>query len=825
LPNSRFLLLLLSSFIISGCKKVVDEAGKIGTCPTIKSTDPISGAINVATNKVITITFNDDLNPASVNESTIQLKAGTTRIQGVVTYANKVATFTPSVPLSARTVYTGVVTIGVRDFARTALPVEYTWNFNTGNTPIVVSTDPINGQTDVNFRKVIQATFSTSMDASSITASTYVIRDGSKIIPGAISFVGLNALFTPTIPLTPNTLFTGTISASAKDLLGNLMGTEYKWSFATGAALNVISTDPLEGTINVVLNKVIKVVFNKAIDVTTLTSANFNLKRGTVIVPGVISYAGRTATFVPTTVLAINTLYTGTVTANVKDSVGNNLIADYVWSFTTGNSPVVVSTDPSNGALDVPLAKIITANFSTAMNPATITGTSFTVTRGAVVVPGVVSYAGTTASFTPSSPLLVNTIYTGTITTAAIDALGNSIAANYVWSFTTVGLPPVVSSTDPANFATNVTLNKMVSAVFSKTMNSATINSANFTLKQGFFTVPGTITYSGRTATYTPATPLAVNTPYTAIITSNVKDSTGLNMAADYTWTFTTGNAPVVTSTDPAPNAIGVAINKSVTATFSTPMDPTTITGSSFTVKRGTISVLGTVTYTGLTATFTPSVNYAGNTVYTATVTNDVKDVSGNAMTNNYVWSFTTAGISPTVISTDPANNAINVPANKIITANFSTAMNPATITGTSFTLNRGLIAVAGVVSYAGTSGTFTPSAPLLLNTVYTGTITTAARDLLGNAVALNYVWTFTTIGNAPTVVSTDPANNATNVLVAKTVSANFSTVMNPTTINAATFTIFQGITQIFGAVSYSGTTTFFNPTLNFEFGKTQINL
>ena len=816
-----FLLFIFSSFILSGCKKIVDETGKIGTCPTIKSTDPISGAINVATNKVITITFNDDLNPATVHESTIQLKAGTTRIQGVVTYANKVATFTPSVPLSAKTVYTGVVTIGVRDFARTALPVEYTWNFNTGNTPSVVFTDPFNGQTDVSFNQVIQAAFSTNMDPSSITATTYIIKDGEKIIPGAISFVGLNAIFTPTNSLTPNTLFTGTISSSVKDKLGNVMGSDYKWSFATGSVPSVILTDPIDSSTNVVLNKVIKVVFNKTMDVTTLTTTNFNLKKGSVIVPGVISYAGKTATFVPTTVLDINTVYTGTVSINVKDTADNNLLADYVWSFRTGNAPVVISTDPANGATDVPLAKIITANFSTAMNPATITGTTFIVTRGTIAVPGVVSYAGTTASFAPSSPLLVNTIYTATITTDVKGTLGNSLSVNHVWTFSTVGLPPSVISTDPTNASTNVVLNKLVSAVFNKTMNPVTINSANFTLKQGFLNVPGIVSYSGKTATYSPASILAPNTVYTASISSNVKDSSGLSMVADFTWNFTTGNAPVVISTDPAPNATGVVTNKAVTATFSTPMNPTTITGSSFTVKRGTTSVIGVVTYTGSTATFTPSVNYATDAVYTCTVTTAAKDVSGNSMVNNYVWSFTTAstpvipGISPTVISTDPSNNAINVAVNKIITANFSTAMTASTINGTSVTIRQGATQITGIVTYAGTTATFTPSAALLTNTIYTGTITNAVKDLAGNAMLVNHVWTFTTTGSLPTVTSTDPTNNATNVVITKTATANFSKVMDPTTINAATVTIFQGATQIFGAVSYLGTTMTFNPVMD----------
>jgi len=49
-----------------------------------------------------------------------------------------------------------------------------------------------------------------------------------------------------------------------------------------------------------------------------------------------------------------------------------------------------------------------------------------------------VSVSGNTASFTPSNPLAGSTQYTATITTAAKDAAGNALAANYFWSFTTL---------------------------------------------------------------------------------------------------------------------------------------------------------------------------------------------------------------------------------------------------------------------------------------------------------------------------------------------------------------------------------------------------
>lgn len=100
----------------------------------------------------------------------------------------------------------------------------------------------------------------------------------------------------------------------------------------------------------------------------------------------------------------------------------------------------------------------------------------------------------------------------------------------------------------------------------------------------------------------------------------------------------------MVTSTDPINNVTGVARNKVVALTFSEAMDPLTINTSTFTLKQGTTAVSGTVAYSGTTATFTPSNVLAPSITYTATITTGAKDLAGNALAANTVWSFTTAG-------------------------------------------------------------------------------------------------------------------------------------------------------------------------------------
>jgi hypothetical protein len=154
------------------------------------------------------------------------------------------------------------------------------------------------------------------------------------------------------------------------------------------------------------------------------------------------------------------------------------------------------------------------------------------------------------------------------------------------------------------------------------------------------------------------------------------------------------------------------------------------------------------VSYAGVVATFNPTNNLAENTVYTATVTNGVEDLAGNAMENNYVWTFTTEdATSPTVESTVPDSGATGVSVNNNITAKFSERMNEQTITanGTMILEDPDGNEVQGEVTYADSVATFNPDDPLESGFEYTATITADAEDLAGNALEDDYVWTFTT--------------------------------------------------------------------------------
>jgi hypothetical protein len=395
-----------------------------------------------------------------------------------------------------------------------------------------------------------------------------------------------------------------------------------------------------------------------------------------------------------------------------------------------------------------------------------------------------VTYAGTTATFTPTSPLVGSTLFTATITTGAKDPTGNPLAANYVWPFTSA-TQPQVTSTNPASGAVNVPLNQKITATFNEPMAGSTITPVgvfSVAMTTGGAPVTGTVTYdtASNTAIFTPSADLAASTQFTATITTAAQDPAGKALASNYVWSFTTGTvatavAPTVLSTDPISGAINVPRNQKVAATFSEPMDPATISAvGTFTVvvTLGGAPVPGTVTYDAPsnTAIFTPTANFAATTQFTATISNAAKDLAGHALIAGTVpnpWNFTTGAAlnntAPTVTLTNPANVASSVPIDTTINATFSAPMNPSTFTTATFivTETSNGSPVSGTVAYDVSSqiATFTPSANLAASTQYTAAISPLVQDLDGNALASGATpnpWSFTT---GTTAGGTSPAN------------------------------------------------------------------
>lgn len=479
-------------------------------------------------------------------------------------------------------------------------------------------------------------------------------------------------------------------------------------------------------------------------------------------------------------------------------------------------TPTLTSISPTGGAQGQTL-------------PVTLTGTSFTTgatinTGGALTVSNVTVVSST--QITATFAIAAN----ATLGAVNVSVTSSGMTTNTV-TFT-IGPPLAVSSVIPTNGATGVPITQVVSATFNQAVSCATITASTFNVKgPGGAVAAGTVACAGSSATFTPTGDFAINSSYIATITTGVTSAGADALASNFVWSFTTGSTtgatpPMVTAVAPLNNATGVGINTAVAAAFNEAMNPAKISAATFTLTGpGATSVAGAVTYNPINsiATLTPTSNLAPLTLYTATVTTGATNLSGTPLAANFVWTFTTGAapntIAPTVISTNPANLAINVPLNQSVTATFSKAMLDTTLTATTFTLAQGATPIAGAVTYVAGSNIaiFTPNTNLTTGLLYTATITTGAIDLTGNHLASNYVWTFTTgsaVNSPPTVLSTNPVSNAVGVCT-NGINATFSTAMNPVTINAANFFVTTAGLPVSGTVSLdiTGTIATFTPS------------
>ena len=118
--------------------------------------------------------------------------------------------------------------------------------------------------------------------------------------------------------------------------------------------------------------------------------------------------------------------------------------------------PTVVARDPDRVELAVDNDGAILATFSEAMNPATITTSTFYLMVDGVRIASTVAYAGLVATLTPDASLVGATEITAVVTADAEDAGGTRMGANHAWSFTTASaLPaPELNTTGPLADAT-----------------------------------------------------------------------------------------------------------------------------------------------------------------------------------------------------------------------------------------------------------------------------------------------------------------------------------------------------------------------------------
>ena len=109
-------------------------------------------------------------------------------------------------------------------------------------------------------------------------------------------------------------------------------------------------------------------------------------------------------------------------------------------------------------------------------------------------------------------------------------------------------------------------------------------------------------------------------------------------------------DAIIVESTQPAAGATGVEAGTTVRVYFNEALNPSTVTGATFTLSSGGTSLTSQVTYDAATKAAVLSGPLLPGTTYDATVLTGIQDAGGRPLAAAHAWSFTTRTWQPVAV-------------------------------------------------------------------------------------------------------------------------------------------------------------------------------
>jgi len=314
-------------------------------------------------------------------------------------------------------------------------------------TATVISTLPASGQQQVDPESVIKVTFDRAMNSATLTPANIVLKDSTQQTVSLLSIyydpTNNTAVITPAGTLKLSTDYHVVITTGVQDSSNTPLAQDYNWSFRTAA----ISTHPASGQTQVDPESAIFVSFDQAMNPSTFTPATCSIKEdSTQQIVSLLSIhydaTNYTAVLIPAAPLKLSTNYQAVVTTGVQYSNNTPLVQDYTWSFQTADSPQslapsVVVTTPLPGDSLVGLS-------NRGMDAITINDSTFLLkdSAGELVAAQSITYdlLTRTATFIPTS-LEPNQTYQVTITTDVKDSIGEPLAQEFKWSFTTGSTP------------------------------------------------------------------------------------------------------------------------------------------------------------------------------------------------------------------------------------------------------------------------------------------------------------------------------------------------------------------------------------------------
>jgi hypothetical protein len=495
------------------------------------------------------------------------------------------------------------------------------------------------------------------------------------------------------------------------------------WTFTTAATPTPppapVSLFPAADATAVSNGTAVKITFDRSLDPTTVTAQNVTLTpQGGAPVAANLTYddATRRVTLTPLSGLQPGAVYTANVSTLVRSTTGAPLGAAITWSFTAANCPCALMTGLTPAWTGVPVQ-----DGRGGPGPFTYElGTKVDVSTTAQLIalrfwkePGETG-AHIGHVWTSTGQLLASATYEGEsasgwqrqqLTTPLTLQPGQtyvlSVGLNTVYAKTSYGLSQQISAGPLRSIADGA------NGVFNGTAGQFPVDS----WQSSNYFVDGVVKLPGE-AQHTPS----------------------------------------VTAQSPPADATGIALSTSVAATFSTYLDPSSVTSGTFrlTDPSGT-PVPAHVGYDDdtRTATLTPDAALEAGVAYTARLFTGIRADDETPLPAAVSWTFSTVPpAAPTVLATSPVDGATDLGQTPEVSATFSQAMDSSTITTATFTLTGPSgTAVAATVDYDPVThvATLVPTAPLASSSAYVARLSTGVGSAHGVALEQSKQWGFTT--------------------------------------------------------------------------------
>jgi hypothetical protein len=626
------------------------------TSPTITGRAPAPDATGVDLNASVTVQFSEIMNPATINGTTVTLRAigAGSDVPATVTYAGVTAVLDPTDPLALGTTYRVTVSGSVADPSGNTLGSDDTWTFTTSAAVSVADTTVTDfgggsrdgcstvahtGDGELTLSPTIGEEFSGTELPGGWASYNWSTGGSYTVSGGAIAVDGAR--------VDPDPAAYG--PGRSVEFVATFAATPYQH---VGWGAGNHSTSPQ------IFNNAPWAMFGTGTAGTALQARVYNLgPLNDYTIPG--SWLGAAHLYrVDWSPTGFDFYIDGALVHSWTETIAGPMrpaISDYTvggpavtvdWlRMSDYGSPCAFESRIFDGGFVVDWASLT----GTGGLPA---GTSYTFeTRsGNTPVPdGTWSAWAPVSGTTIASPDAKYLQYRATLSTTDARVSPELQRVDIVYDILPDNTPPTITGRTPAPGAIDVDANSNVLVQFSEPMDPATVNTSTVRLRDvvAGIDVAAAVTSYGTTATLDPIAPLLPGREYRVTVSSTVADLRGNPLGADDAWTFRVFIdlvPPTITGRSPAPGSTGVDVNSNVTVQFSEAMNPSTIDSTTVRLRAtgAGSDVPAVVTYSGLTATLDPVAPLSVATAYHVTVSGSVTDLQGNPLGADDTWTFTT---------------------------------------------------------------------------------------------------------------------------------------------------------------------------------------